>query len=375
MKDFRIELNNPPGGVYFPGMLVTGFVICVTDTPKDYERLAVTLDGRAEVLFTTTCTGATRTSNEKYVSCSEDLWTKNFSFQGEDFPVGTNCFNFSFQLPQTNLPPSLQQEIFGSIKYSVTATIIKSSRHGLLGTIGRFARGDKTVTAIFNVQNLITINRPELTRPVSKEVQKAACCLLCTSVPIVVTAEIPRSGFCIGHDNIPVSITIENDRCRTIRGITVQLKKRVICKAERQQRFNWDLIQTRFINSSAIGNRHNSTLYHVDPIQITLLDTYITSLENCGIISIDYFLTINVTSLVHFPHIEIPIVLGNVPLDNQRESQCLRTVGFQPLPSCQSDSVCTSTNPLLQRPNQGFSVQPSAPDLPPPPSYSEIYHQ
>ena len=75
-------------------------------------------------------------------------------------------------------------------------------------------------------------------------------------------------------------------------------------------------------------------MYHIDPIQIELLDSYSTSLENCGIISIDYFLTINVTSLVHFPHIEIPIVLGNVPLDNQREAQCLRTVGFQPLPSC-----------------------------------------
>ena len=119
----------------------------------------------------------------------------------------------------------MEQEIFGSIKYSVTATMIKSGRHGLLGNIGRFARGDKTVAAIFNVQNLITINRPELTRPVSKEVQKKTCCLLCTSVPIVVTAEIPRSGFCIGRDNIPVSITIENDRRRTIRGITVQLKK------------------------------------------------------------------------------------------------------------------------------------------------------
>ena len=92
MKDFRIELNNPPGGVYFPGMLVTGFVICATDTPKDYERLTVTLDGRAEVRFTNT--GATRTANEKYVSFSEDIWTrKNFSYQlGEDFPVGTKLF-------------------------------------------------------------------------------------------------------------------------------------------------------------------------------------------------------------------------------------------------------------------------------------------
>ena len=49
MKNFKLQLNNPPQGVYFPGMMVTGTVTAETDVPKDYKQIQVQLVGRADV--------------------------------------------------------------------------------------------------------------------------------------------------------------------------------------------------------------------------------------------------------------------------------------------------------------------------------------
>ena len=52
MKDFKLQLNYPPQGVYVPGMTVTGTVLAVNDEPKDYKTIKVKIIGSAHVHWT-----------------------------------------------------------------------------------------------------------------------------------------------------------------------------------------------------------------------------------------------------------------------------------------------------------------------------------
>ena len=121
-------------------MMVTGTVVCETDTPEDYNQIIVSLHGRAQVHISrrrnssrrNSRTGRTNTeivhysSNEDYINCSTVLWDKSTNGQEGKFPVGAYRFNFSFQLTGANLPASYRGTV-GSIEYILEAKVEKSS--------------------------------------------------------------------------------------------------------------------------------------------------------------------------------------------------------------------------------------------------------
>lgn len=50
--DFKLQLNNPPGNVYFPGMAITGTVLGSTGEPQNFKAIQVRLVGGARVHWT-----------------------------------------------------------------------------------------------------------------------------------------------------------------------------------------------------------------------------------------------------------------------------------------------------------------------------------
>ena len=360
MKEFRLELASPPQGVYFPGMMVTGTVVCETDKPKDYKQIKVFLRGRADVHWSETHgSGENRrtehySSHEQYIECFTVLWDKSTN---GILPVGVYRFNFSLQLSGANLPPSFVGTV-GSIKYTVEARVVKD---GLL-------KMDTTAIALINVANVVTVDRPELMQPAAMEVRKTICCLCCASAPIVITARIPRTGFCIGHDRIPVEVSVENGSNRTIQQIQASIHKNVVYTA--QGRHRYDTRSFQIVDSQPIG-AHNSTVFRPEPIPIPS-DSIIPTLTNCGIISVNYFL--QVTAVIPWavnPHINIPIIIGNVPLQNQGGTAPMTGTGpfHSPVPM-QANFYPTPPQQQLPNPAQDWNAPP--PYNPEPPSQLPI---
>ena len=361
-KEFRLELTNPPQGVYFPGMAITGTVVCATDEPKSYVQILVTVRGRAHVEWTETESYETRnagrtttqthrrtySSSEEYVSSSAVLWDKR---QGGSFPVGNYRFNFSLQLigdPHrgTNIPASYTGSV-GSISYSLEARIVK----------GAFLKSDNKAVATLNVGNVVNINGPQLSSPLAMEVRKTLCCLCCASGPIIITARIPRTGFCIGHDSIPVEIAVENGSNRQIPFFQIALTRRVSYSAEGKNRSDDITLQTVITRAVA---PNETTVLQPDPVPLPI-DTYTTQ-NSCSILNINYFVIVTASlSFASSPHIDLPIVIGNVPFGGGQSGS-----GFQPRPA--------ATNSYPPPPNNYMPAQPP-PNAPPnawgqpPPSY------
>ena len=309
MKDFKLQINNPPQGVYFPGMMVTGTVTAETDVPKDYKQIKVQLVGRADVHWSEVQSSGNSTyvvhyeSDEQYLNCFAILWDKH-NAGGSAFPVGIYRFNFSLQLAAPKLPASYEGTV-GQIRYTVEARVVKQ---GLL-------KSDTTAKAIIPVANLVTISSPQLMSPVSMEVQKTLCCLCCTSGPIVMNVRIPRTGFCIKNDSIPIEVSVENGSSREIRQVTASIHKQVLYTARGRHRHDLNDINT--IRSELITS-HNSIIWRPNPLTIPETSPTLTS---CAIIQVNYFLSVTaVISLAINPHIKIPITLGNVPLSGQLQS-------------------------------------------------------
>ena len=304
MKVFQLQLNDPPNGAYFPGMTVTGSVFIINNKRKDYKAIKVTILGFAHVYWTETHRSGRHRHTESFISHEDYLniftfvWDKTTAADGGKFPAGNYQFPFSFQLVGNNLPASYEGTL-GQIRYTIEARIIK----------GNPKKRDTVDETTINVVNVVKINHPDLLQPRTMEVQKTLCCWCCTSGPIVITTHIPRTGYCIKEDCIPMEVSVENGSSRNIRQVIVSIHKLVQYRARGRYRF--DRLDIATVASEPI-HAYNTTVWQPPPLAVP--DTPATSV-NCGILQVNYFL--RVTAAITFatnPTVDIPLVLGNMPL-------------------------------------------------------------
>ena len=303
MKDFKLQLNYPPQGVYFTGMTVTGTVLAVSDEPKNYKAIEVKIIGFAHVHWSESHGSGenvrieTYTSHEDYLDTSVCVWDKDTSAGGGQFPAGSYLFPFSLQLVGNNLPASYEGTV-GQIKYTIEARVIKS-----------MLKRDILCETTIKVANVVEINHPNLLQPKSMEVEKTLCCLCCASGPIVITTRIPRTGYCVIQDSIPMEVSVENGSSREVRQIVASIHKLVDYTAQGHHRH--DSLDVATIASEPVP-AHNTTIWKPPPLAVP--DTPATSI-NCGILQVNYFLRVKAAiSWAINPTIDIPLVLGNVPL-------------------------------------------------------------
>ena len=294
MKEFRLQLNNPPHGVYFPGMTVTGTLLVVTDKPKNYRAIQVKILGQAHVHW------SQYTNHEDYLNRIIHLWDKDESGGGGQFPVCNCQFPFSLQLVGNNLPASFEGTV-GYIRYTIEARIVKDA----------LMKSDTICTSRIKVVNVVDIHHPDLLQPKSMEVQKSLGYLCCAGT-IVITVALPRTGYCIHRDRIPVEVTVENGSIREIRQIYIYIIKLVHYSAHNIQSY---CIVT--VSRPSIGPRRTVVW---EPSPIAIPDTPTTSI-NSRILQVNYSLQVKAAvswssnPLRVIPTIDIPLVLGNVPLD------------------------------------------------------------
>ena len=304
MEYLMLQLNRPSDAVYFPGMYVTGRVIVVTDKPKDYKIIEVRLVGYGEVYWTEKHGNVRRifSSNEIYLDTSQKVWSKR-AHGGSLFPVGNHTFPFSLQLHGDDLPPSFESKI-GKIRYTLTSRIVKS---------GFFAL-DKTREARLTVASVVDINTPILLQPKTMEVQKSLCCWCCASGPIVITARIPRSGYCAVTDAIPLEVVIENGSNRNIH-MVASLHRKI--KYTANNNYCYDAHKIKSVVSHRIHAHSSMTWLPILSIPVTVPTLMLTSCEIIDIYyclritaSVPYTWAINPTKAT----ISFPIFIGNLPL-------------------------------------------------------------
>ena len=291
-------------------MTVSGVVIVENDTgPKAYKSIRVALNGGAHVYWSETRgSGEDRTTahyygNETFIQCYSVLWDKDRDAAGGTYPVGTYHYQFSFQLAAPKLPPSYNGVIGsynGCISYTVDATLYKE---GLL-------KSDQA-SAPITVANAVAISHPSLQQPRFKEIQKTPCCLCCASGPIVITAIVPRTGYCVGRDSIPLEVTIENGSSRTVRQLTAAICKRVMCRSDGGHTRFYDTTVASIASQQPIAP-HTTLVWKPETFEVPYVET---TLDNCAVLTISYFLKIcGAIDYAFDSTIDIPLVLGNIPL-------------------------------------------------------------
>ena len=213
MKDFRLQLDNPPTGIYLAGGTVSGTVIAVNNKePKDYKAIRVRIVGSAKrKRFNISY------ASEIFIRTYVDVWDRNRSMApGGHLPVGTFHFSFCLQLGNCNLPGSYNGTV-GCISYRIEARVIHNG-------IFKF---DSYRLAYITVGSIVHINRPDLLQPKALQISKKYSFLYRASGPINITATVQRTGFCILRDSIPVEVAVENRSNRKIRKIVVFILKLV----------------------------------------------------------------------------------------------------------------------------------------------------
>ena len=356
MKEFKLLLNNPPNDVYYPGMTVTGTVLVVNDKPKSYKAILVTIFGQVHV--------HRGSQHEDFLNTIVCVWEDKD--KSREFPVGEYQFPFSLQLVGNNLPASFESRV-GYIRYTLEARVLKNS----------FMKSDTVCTSRIKILNIIDVYRPDLFQPRSMEVHRTLGYLCCVGT-IVITACIPRTGYYIEQDSIPVQVSVENGSGSEIEDIYIHINKLVHYA---------DKVSSHYI-ATVCGHSvgpHRTDVWEAPPIAIP--DTPATSI-NSRILKVKYSLQVQAavsfiwtddSALKVIPTIDIPLVLATVPPDPPPQPIApFLQQGLEP--SAQWPGAMPFSQPFQPQPGcipysmpQSFPSPKSSIHIdPPPPNYEDV---
>jgi len=299
---------------YFAGSVIEGNVILELSKPKTMKRLEIVLSGNAYVHWTektTTGSGNNQTTQTIHYSATDKffedmtvhLWGNESG--SEEMVAGEHNFPFHFQLPTNGRLPTSYESDFGTtgyIRYSLKATIVRS---GL--------KCNYNTKKIINVNEIVDVNKPWLTSPLSKSNEKTLCCLWCASGPLILSVTIDRGAYC-PNESISISTEVENHSNRRINCVRATLKQVVNMFAggkSRRHTKSIKRIQDVGIDAHSLSNWSNKLL--LVPSTVPTID-----ILRCYILSVTYVLTITLEIPNSFDlHVEIPVKIGNVPYNGE----------------------------------------------------------
>ena len=297
VKDFHLDLHQLTGqAVYTVPGEVTGNVVVVTDKPKSYNAISVTLRGDA---YAHIHQGRWQIRSHEEIFCKTIFLWNQENVSNSVLNPGEYIFPFKFTLqPVFGNFPSSFSGVCGCISYVVEAKIFSNGRE------------DKRVSALIQVVNRVRvdINIPALMNPAQYEVENTICCLCCMSGAIHLTVNMPRTGFNIG-EHIPFTTSLDNGTRRTIT-LRATIVQTVTYHAQERT-----LIISHSVYSILSPPVLARNTFHWSPAeQIAIAESALPTISNCGIISLQYSLKIEaVIPWATNAVINIPVTLSNIP--------------------------------------------------------------
>ena len=302
----QLNLYNSNSIFYTTGSEVDGEVVFnLESSQNDYKRIVVILEGKADVFFTHTSNSNAVNhyrETETFVKLTLILWDKT----SRQLERGQVTFPFSFQLTNNGSLPSSLDSKDGRIRYTLIAKLIKENYIEAC-----------SVQAHINVRANVDINRPDLQKPRSASKEITAGCLCVGRDLINVTASIPRSGYCIVVDSIPIEVNVEPGVNQQLSSISASLIQRISCYAQGQpSTFNQVIaVETNY----EMPKKGVAFTWNVPPLEIP--DRAELTMSNCSLVQIKYFIRVEYRGrFMDTQHLDIPVIIGNVPLASSGRS-------------------------------------------------------
>ena len=351
IRDFSITTTLAENHAYLAGSTVEGHVIIDIKKPKAINGpIRIVLSGQARVKWTVAApisshipeslTRSQPCSDEQTVldNITVNLWGTG----SERLATGKHQFPYAFQLPADI--PSSHNDLFGHIKYTLTATIPISKR-------------DITTQKLISVRGIVIMNTPELMEPVSGSCEKTiAGGLCCLSAPFTVSGKIDKGGYTCG-DKITVKVI---HGYRRITNVQAFLRRKVTyhIRETGKANFNYKNIANVDFNGEIMG-------------YLNIPDT--VSSTSCDVLKVSYYVVVKL--LIKLPNVrpltvELPITIGNGQVSAQN--------GSTPTHLSHSNAVVSPVMPSapsfsLQDTNRNMRIEPCVmPSAPPHPSLSSL---
>ena len=217
--NFTLTVDNDGRQSYTSGSTIRGTVIL--ELSKDMipiNNISVIFQGLATVKFHIQCDGSSRpfTNSKSILASTQILWDNRD--HNQQFTCGLTAgvyrFPFAFLIPNgIPLPSSLEIDHKNSVQYSLFAGISQSTPSVF---------NHKTAIKVIQVHEIIDINTPNLTAPLSATEQKLIHSFFRSSGSISFSVGIQRGGYCLG-ESIAISATAENLSKKTIIALRASL--------------------------------------------------------------------------------------------------------------------------------------------------------
>lgn len=343
--------------------------------PKWYQYVAVSLEGKGRVHWTeshSTGTGDDRRTETRHYSDNETfadllviVWGNREAPQPTRIDPGTFTFPFQFTIPP-HCPPTFET-VTGKIQYR------------LFGIVSSQVNQYKIETPLV-VSSLIDLNlQPNLLQPTNQSTVKniTSCCCI-NAGEAHVSLKLPRTGFCVIQDRVPVTFECRNGSSRQLI-VRAEIAQGIVYNAAGHTRTGSDTIGNYSCQIPPSESDTKSIEFEL-PSSVSLGFT-------CRIISVSHSLRLWVTHSMEVgffvgPAIVIPIVIGNVPLrDTQFVAQPQQQLPNQPGYPPQDPAGAPTSRPIgftfpTTSPTEPNAVQTTPPDAKlqsqAPPSYNDV---
>ncbi|KAJ3261339.1 Arrestin domain-containing protein 4 [Boothiomyces macroporosus] len=339
---FELQFDNQRT-LFLPGQKVEGFVNLQLSAPTNITLLRARITGK---VTTHLQKGNAGISNENstitmFKDFNNLIGDGNMNTVPIEIEAGEHVYPFEFRLPPTNLPASFEGP-FGSVKYMITAVLLKSGYK------------KQTVSSEIVVPSTRDVGASELAESVSIKKDGYAGLLFWRSGYFSVTASIPKGGF-TSEEIAPITLDIVNHSNHGLILHSVYLKQKVTYitidrtrgpRTERIHRLNYS---EEFPPSIREINR--LIQFPIPPSSIMNPDI------DTSILKVQHFFDIKIQSGARFSSIikiQLPVVVGGFPYLLFEDSMMRRSVDTLPryVPSTQGSTVDDEW-----RPNNRGSIQ------------------
>lgn len=320
--------------LYYPGQSVTGSIQVVLSEPKSYKYIAVELKGKGKVKWTETRTTgagdeqATETieydEKEEFVDTSVVVWGNKDAPHATTFEAGTFDFPFQFSIP-SKCPPTFKTDV-GKIKYK------------LVGYISESGNKDHKVKTSLVISSLIDLNmQPSLSQSVEKlTVEDITTCCCFSAGETQIDFKMPRTGFCIAKDHIPVTVECRNGSSKVIT-VRIELVQKIVYEADHHRKYDNKTIQDFTHEIQASESDTKSFDFDLPSSIILGFSSKIINVTHKVRLWIDH--SWNLSGIFEDAPISVPVVIGNVVL-NEGVSQS----------TAAEAQACESANPATGEP-------------------------
>ena len=287
--------------------------------PKWYQYVAVHLDGKGRVQWTeshTTGMGDDSRTETEYYSANETyadllvvVWGNKEAPQPVRVDPGT--FHFPFQLTIPPQCPPTFKTFTGNIEYK------------LFGIVASQVSEYKIETPLI-ISTLIDLNQqPHLQEPINKSaVKNVTVCCCCNAGEAQLTLTMPKTGFCVVQEHIPVTFECRNGSSRRIT-VRVEVAQSIVYNARGHHEHGGNIIGNFSCQIQPSGSDTKSVEFDLPPSIILGFATEIITVSH----SVKMWITHSLDVGVWFgaPPISVPVVIGNVPFHGTGQPTLLPT--------------------------------------------------